>query len=460
MSLKQDSESRAALKGEAQAEMVPSQASSELQLEMMELLKKQILAYTGGDSTSVRTETAERLLLSVNYCLDAFCACLEKTGSCRENPEKYSIEEGFRRGRAIVEQELQDCREKFGKLLDGRFPTGLTAYNDTLDHALPEFFSSYDTAFFAHESMAGIDYPLAHDDQKLAGVFYIKDYLEKLELENTFCRRFSHREVEGLLHDFGSTYRIDYRDCLVNIFDLVLTNGVAAVMLGKAPGSLLLTRKETERLSASLAGRRSGVIRVLSGQAQRKLISGLGIDCPQLLAYAHRSEKEIGSALYRALQMKQLDKLVIGSARPAQGVSLRLQPGPKMEDEEFRRLVQALLDSGDTRARVSMILEKICSLEDFVDLLKAECLGRDDFQGLFASLGVLEMGLLTGIAFQEEWRDSRCGWQDMLSSLSLEAGGWQGELAAYCQKNGVQPEWAGGKAGSAGPAPGWTRSSK
>ena len=61
--------------------LAPDQAQ-DLQVQIMELVQKMILKYTGGDSTSIRAETANRLLLSVLYCLDAHSGTIDDPAAC------------------------------------------------------------------------------------------------------------------------------------------------------------------------------------------------------------------------------------------------------------------------------------------------------------------------------------------------------------------------------------------
>jgi len=59
-------------------------------------------------------------------------------------------------------------------------------YNTTIDESSPIFLKKYNILFEAHNTMASIDYPLAVDDMSLQGVFYIRQYLERLHIESQF----------------------------------------------------------------------------------------------------------------------------------------------------------------------------------------------------------------------------------------------------------------------------------
>lgn len=54
------------------------------------------------------------------------------------------------------------------------------------------------------ENFASSPYiPLAIDDIRVQGVYYVKRYLERLHLENRFCRLFGNDEILSLLRNFG-----------------------------------------------------------------------------------------------------------------------------------------------------------------------------------------------------------------------------------------------------------------
>lgn len=78
--------------------------------------------------------------------------------------------------------------------------------------------------------MASIDYPLAMDDMRLQGVFYIRQYLERLKIETQFCRLFSEGDLLKLLSDYGKVCRFDYRIELFNMFGLMVNNAVFSVL--------------------------------------------------------------------------------------------------------------------------------------------------------------------------------------------------------------------------------------
>lgn len=109
------------------------------------------------------------------------------------------------------------------------------AYTLTIDESLPVFMNHYNVIFEAQNTMASIDYPLAIDNIELQGVFYIKQYLERLLIETRFCHFFNHHDLMYVLANFGRICHFNYRIELFNIFELMINNAVFSLLSGAKP---------------------------------------------------------------------------------------------------------------------------------------------------------------------------------------------------------------------------------
>ena len=75
-----------------------------------------------------------------------------------------------------------------------KYNTEVIAYNNTLLKEFGNFFDIYDMKFNAQDIKISVDYPLIFGDNDLNGLYYIKNYLEIIELENKFCNHFKSKE--------------------------------------------------------------------------------------------------------------------------------------------------------------------------------------------------------------------------------------------------------------------------
>jgi len=271
-----------------------------IQLEMLNLLAEQIQQYTNGQSSSVAESTAQSLLQSVFYFVDTqlLSMPIPDAADCMAGGSMCKL---FTEGRALVKAYVEEAQDLLNKISAERLKVELLAYNGTID-SLPEFFTSYDARFAPQEAMGGcIDYQLSEDDMRIGGVRYILSYLKTLALENEFCLHFSNRDSNLLLERYGKTYHYDYRDMLVNMFELLLTNSICAVLIGKSAQTLLLSREDCKNLVGKI------------GSAA--VLSAAGHVCTELelpeaqREYVKRCAKRLVPGILLAAQQGTLERL-------------------------------------------------------------------------------------------------------------------------------------------------------
>ncbi len=423
-----------------------------IQSQVMDLLAAAIRLYTRGESTSVKNETAQGIMLSLFYAMDA---CLRSPGHPDEALEQLQargLASIHSQGLAILESCLLDTRRIYENLLQQRLKVANLAYQSTLEEALPDFFNHYDVRFAAHETMASIDYPLLLDDMKVSGVFYIRKYLQTLTVENSFCRRYSTKEVKNLLTAYGRTYRININEALINIFEIVATNAMFSLLAGNPAQQLSISKAQLESLYQVLsAADESGRLEMLGAQAELLLVwPGASQDdynltpdepwaapvpVPGLKQLLEHLLTLIMPRLNRALEFGNLENVVIVSSKAAAPDAPRIvfNAGIKMDDDSFRELIGDIMACRDGAQKAALITGRSQSLADFIDILEADCLFEGEYQALYARLGEMELALLARILFVEEIRSDGEGF-----CLRPEAGQafdypWQAELSFFLQ---------------------------
>ena len=204
-------------------QIFPAVISDDFRTQLLQLLAERILCYNGGKSSSILTEEAEKLLESILYCIRIYFDSAEMRD---KDFAGITAQEAYRKGLQLVKDEVVQAKEIYKAVLKSRVVTDLIAYNVTLDGAIPGFFRTYDPEYGAHENggLTGFpDYPLLCDDQSRGGgIRYMKAYLEELQRENEFCGRYRKNYIRSLLFVHGQKHRLDYREMLVNIPELIL----------------------------------------------------------------------------------------------------------------------------------------------------------------------------------------------------------------------------------------------
>ncbi|MGI6469234.1 MAG: hypothetical protein GXZ09_01435 [Syntrophomonadaceae bacterium] len=423
-----------------------------IQSQMMELLARTIMRYTGGESSSVTNETAQRIMLSLFYAIDACMLCLDDSDEALKQLTTRGLASIYQQGLAVLESCLLSTEQIYRRLQEQRLKVDNLAYQTTLDEALPDFFKHYDVLYAAHETMASIDYPLFLDNMQVSGIFYIRNYLLTLTVEDCFCRRYSHQEIKKLLASYGRIYRINTSEALINIFEIAATNAVFSLLAGNPSQQLLISEAQLDMLYKMLSAL-DEIERQTMLEDQVKLLLqdterlqndsnptpdepwAAWLPIPSLKQLMEHLIAMIMPRLNKALEYGHLDNVAIVSSKAAAPDKSRtfFTPGVKMDDESFRNLTEELIACQDGAGKADLIVSRCQSLIDFIDILEADCLYEDEYQILYSRLGNMELALLAGMVFPEEIRIS--GKDFSLRALAGQSFGylWQEEFSGFLQ---------------------------
>ncbi|MEN6324922.1 MAG: DUF6179 domain-containing protein, partial [Syntrophomonas sp.] len=312
--------------------MIAQEDLDHIQSQIMALLAESIVKYTGGESTSVRTETAQRIMMSVLYAIDAFLKGLGPPEDAVAFITTGSIKEIYAGGLELLEAAFADTKQMYQEVLENKLGIPNAAYQLTIDD-LHQFFDRYDMRFNVPNTIASIDYPLLFDDQEVQGVFYIKQYLEKLALETEFCRLFYSQDLNKLLFNYGRVYRIDYRESLINVFEIVLNNTIFSVMSGSSAKILNISRCQFDYLENKLKAMDYGQGSALVSASIGGLLGELQIEKPVLRNYIQKYKEVLMPRLENALRNDSLEHLVILDEPETNQISYTLEEGKRMDND-------------------------------------------------------------------------------------------------------------------------------
>ncbi|MBN2983732.1 DUF6179 domain-containing protein [Cohnella algarum] len=416
-----------------------------IQYAFMRILQELILKYTRGESTTVATETAESLLTSVLYAADAYLSDFEEPEAAIETLKTADTRLIYDRGVEKVGQTLEAAKRLYKEIAARKLEVPVDAYNMTIDESLPVFLRKYGILFDAHNTMASIDYPLAIDDMRLQGVFYIKQYLERLKLETEFCAMFDRRELLELLSNYGRVCRFDYRIELFNIFELVLGNAIFSVLAGGRAGEIRISENQFERLERPFGNAAESQIRAVFTGAMARLRDQLPIHA-QLQAYMEVCSESLVQRTANAAKHGSLRTVAITwRATEAKPIVLSFDAKDRMSDVRLRKLLHELTRVETKEEKVGLIMSSFHSFYDYLDLLEADCLYGDEYDALFGAFGDMELALLAKIVFYEQLRDESA---DLPSILSRENGHpmeWQMRFSACLREMGRERQQAVGR---------------
>ncbi len=365
-----------------------------IQMQIMSTLSERIMKFTRGESCSVKTETAENILLSIFYCIDAYLMSFDEADESIFTLQTKSIKNIYEEGLALAKTYANECRLLLAVVQQSKIDVELHAYNTTIDEGFSGCFDEYDADFSAHDTTANIDYPVLFDDATMCGISYVKQYLTKLNLENQFCGLLPISEINSLLNNYGSIYEFDYRDMLINIFQLVLSNSIFSLLLGNSAKKLSITKDECALLQDKLRPLNENDCYYLVEKAIEMIISELAITQPDLQNYMRKFKNALAKELMNYVKRSNLEKLIITTQSESIKTINIFEQGSKMDDDSFKDLVEEMLLCKSATDKFNIIKSDIQCLDDFIDILSADCIFDDEYTEIFSMLSDIELAML------------------------------------------------------------------
>lgn len=234
------------------------------QMQVWNVLSKQVELYTMGESTSLPEYDAHRLLASTCYILgvDPDDADVETMRDVVEQGADAVFSRNLRR----VEEQAARVSELWTEACLSMPLLESVALKDTLE-SFRNFAARYEPRFFAHEIPADIDYPLCRPvPETTRGVDYVTTYLERLLIECRFLQRFDLERCTHLLRNVHP----EYGELILNLFEPIATNAIGCTLAGCDVRKLYLDDEARARIASALEGLAGARLqRVLVAAAER-----------------------------------------------------------------------------------------------------------------------------------------------------------------------------------------------
>lgn len=377
--------------------------------DMMFLLNDLIIRYTKGESTSLKVDTAEMLMNSICYSIDAGLTNCSSPEECIALLKAKALREIYYDGIKNITACVEKIRCLISEMQKIRMDIPLEAYIATIE-SIPAFFNVLNIMFSPQDSVPSIDYPLVFDDWSVRGVYYMENYIETLNLETKVCRLFDIDDIKHVLESYGRIYNIDYRKCLINIFELIINNAVFSALSGHPARQLLLSKEQYTKLNIELSKFSSIELQSNIDKAFQTVILELNIRASEQIKYLMNYKEVFLTALKSSIKIQGLDKLIIcrgeDAAEPSN--SAVLQHGDRLDQKSFLSLLKDLSKCTSITEKVNTIMSRVHSWEDFIDILETDCFYGDEFLELFSELGDFELSILVKTVFYEQLREGSC----------------------------------------------------
>lgn len=395
------------------------------QMQLQDILKDLILEYTNGNSSSVKVETAERILISLLYCIDAYVADFSSLEEALAIIAEDDLKEIYARGYSCVEQCVNDTEIKYKEMMEKKLDIPLVTYNDTLENALSDFFKVYEIRFNSHDTMTSIDYPLVFDDMSIRGVYYIKNYLANIDIENYFCSFYSISQISKIIRAYGQLHGIKPKDLYANVFEIVVNNSIFSLLSGGGAENLIISDYQYSYLTEKLGNLQPPEIEYVIEGAIFKILDDLSCNNIEVRNYLNRYQEILVTRVLNAVDCRDFKYLIIkDNDKGMNGSNIIFEERDRMDDDTFRSTLSKVLEANELSHKISIIRSSVGSLGDFIDMLNSECLFGDEYLTLYSDMEDIELAMLLKILLRDDFEGGRVehiNIQDTLEEIYIDS---------------------------------------
>lgn len=285
------------IKKALEIELIDYKLISKLQLQLIELLKIKIDKYNNFNSTSINTDTAKSIMESNIYTIGIYLKKLMPEKAI-EALQHENIVDIYERGRNLIKRKIVISKLWYQKILKNLITTENETYNNTIIKGITAFFKLYDPDYNAKDIKITADYPLYNNiTGKLDGIEFIEKYLKSLYYENEFCKKVANLGVEKILEQYSK----DYKNLIINIFQIVLVQIIGQKLLIESQGNNLtsiydLLKNKSKQEIYNL---------IFSAYKNLKIVN------KEMSEYIEKGLVEIQAEIYNGVKIKKLDMIFV-----------------------------------------------------------------------------------------------------------------------------------------------------
>ena len=373
------------------------------------------LKFTKGESSSVTVETAEKLIIAIWYTIDMYLGSFDNITYSIEAIKHESLESMYNKGKIILKEEFEATKYFYEETIKNKLDIEIIAYNDTLGEGIEAFFRNYNVEFEPHDAPCSIDYPLAFDDWSVQGLNYIKNYLKNINIENRICSYFDKSAINNMLENYGKMYSINYRDLLINVFELTITNAVFSFIINRDYKTLEIKEEEFIHLEKNLETLKNDISKLID-LCINKIIYDFDIVNEDEINYLNRYKKVIVNSTISGIKNNNIKNMLVITQNEKIPENKFIIEENNLENEEFKNIIEAIIEEDSIFNKINIIKSKINSIKDFIDMLNSDCLFKDEYIELFKSLTDIEISILGRFVFNEECRMNKLKLKDVIYS--------------------------------------------
>lgn len=279
-----------------------------LQIQILQLLDEIVYKYNGLDSSSIRKEVLKDISNSNNYTIGVYLKTFRNPDEALKEIKQNGVKKAYQEGRKKIDRMLNIIRLMYIKVKQNKLNIENDTYNDTIIDGIQGFLKIYNPDFKAQDMRITADYPLYNNlIGKLDGVEFIKEYLNSLYLENLFCMKFFEEKIEYLLYGYSH----DYKELIINIFEIVLLEVIACKLVNRDIQDLAISIFELNEIYELFKNKNNIEIKNTVIKAYQSVLCEIGLDSNEYKKYIEKNLDNITQMIINAVKQQTLDKLFI-----------------------------------------------------------------------------------------------------------------------------------------------------
>ena len=278
------------------------------QMQILQLLDEIVYKYNGVDSSSIKKEIMEDISNSNIYTISIYLKSFRNPDEAIKSIKEQGLEIAYQEGRKKIDRMLNIIRIMYIKVKQNKLNIENDTYNDTIIGGIQGFLKIYNPDFKAQDMKITADYPLYNNlIGKLDGVEFIKEYLSSIYLENLFCKKFSEEKIKYLLYGYSH----DYKELIINIFEIVLLEVIACKLVKRDIQDLSISIAELNEIYLMLENKDKSEIENIINQVYKEICNELILDNEELQRYIKKNLSSVVEIITNAVKQKTLDKVFI-----------------------------------------------------------------------------------------------------------------------------------------------------
>ena len=289
-------------------QMITENDIANLQMQILQLLDEKVYKYNGVDSSSIRKEILEEISESNNYTIGIYLKTYKNPDDALKEIKEKGVKKAYQEGRKKIDRMLNIIRLMYIKVKQNKLNIENDTYNDTIIGGIQGFLKIYNPDFKAQDMKITADYPLYNNlIGKLEGIEFIKEYVNSIYLENQFCKKFSEEKIKYLLYGYSH----DYKELIINIFEIVLLEVIACKLVQRDIQDLSISTAELNEIYLMLKNKDKSEVENIINQVYKEICNELILDNEELQKYIKKNLSSVVEIITNAVKQDTLDKIFI-----------------------------------------------------------------------------------------------------------------------------------------------------